>query len=79
MSMTWPRVENATHIMTVAQSKLAEDAFRIALCEMILWLEVGYGMSQGEAFMFLSQCLEARVTQFVNPSYTCKVNKKRLG
>lgn len=79
-NMTWPRIENATHIMTVAQGKPAEDAFRIALCEMILWLEADHAMPRGEAFMFLAQCLEARVTQFVNPSYTyiCKVNRKYL-
>ena len=78
--MTWPSIENETHIMTTGQGKPAEDAFRIALSEMILWLEADYGMTQGEAFMFLAQCLEARVTQFVNPSYSyvCKVNKKYL-
>ena len=78
--MTWPRIENETHIMTTGQGKPAEDAFRIALSEMILWLEADYGMTQGEAFMFLAQVLEARVTQFVNPSYSyvCKVNKKYL-
>ncbi len=29
--MTWPRIENDTHIMTTGQGKPAEDAFRIAL------------------------------------------------
>jgi acetamidase/formamidase len=79
-SMTWPRIENETHIMTTAQGKPAEDAFRIALSEMILWLEEDYKMTRGEAFIFLAQCLEARVTQFVNPSYSyvCKVNKRYL-
>lgn len=78
--MTWPRIENETHIMTTGQGKPAEDAFRIALSEMILWLEADYGMTQGEAYMFLSQVMEARVTQFVNPSYSyvCKVNRKYL-
>lgn len=78
--MTWPRLENDTHIMTVAQGRPAEDAFRIALCEMILWLESDYAMSKGEAFMLLSQCLEARATQLVNPTYTylCKVKKSYL-
>ncbi len=78
--MTWPRIENDTHIMTTGIEKPAEDAFRIALSEMILWLEADYGMTQGEAFIFLAQCLEARVTQFVNPtySYICKVNRKYL-
>jgi amidase len=78
--MTWPRIENEQYIMTTACEKPAEDAFRIALSEMILWLEASYGMSQGEAYIFLSQCLEARVTQFVNPTYTyiAKVDKKYL-
>ena len=53
--------------MTTAQAKPAEDAFRIALSEMILWLGDDYGMEKGEAFMFLAQCLEARVTQFRQP------------
>ena len=79
-TMTWPRIENATHIMTTAQGKPAEDAFRIALSEMVLWLGEDYDMEKGEAFMFLAQCLEARVTQFVNPtySYVAKVNRKYL-
>ena len=66
--------------MTTAQGKPAEDAFRIALSEMILWLGDDYGMERGEAFMFLAQCLEARVTQFVNPtySYVAKVARKYL-
>ena len=78
--MTWHRLEDEYYIMTTACEKPAEDAFRIALCEMILWLEEDYKMPQGEAFMFLSQCLEARVTQFVNPTYTyvAKVAKKFL-
>lgn len=78
--MTWPRIENADYIMTTGQARPAEDAFRIALSEMILWLEEGYGLARKEAFMFLSQVLEARVTQFVNPtfSYVAKVNKKYL-
>ncbi len=79
-SMTWPRIEDATHIMTTAQGKPAEDAFRIALSEIVLWLGEDYGMEKGEAFMFLAQCLEARVTQFVNPtySYVAKVARKYL-
>ena len=78
--MTWPRIENSSHIMTIACDKPAEDAFRTALSEMIFWLESDYKMSKSDAFLFLAQCLEARVTQFVNPTYTyiLKVNKKYL-
>jgi amidase len=78
--MTWPRITNNTHIITTAQAKPAEDAFRLALVEMILWLEEEYGMSRGEAYLLLGQVLEARCTQFVNPTYTyvCKVQHKYL-
>lgn len=79
-SMTWPRITNDTHIMTTGIAKPAEDAFRIALSEMILWLEEDYGFERGEAYLFLGQALEARCTQFVNPtySYVAKVNRKYL-
>jgi len=79
-SMTWPRLTNETHIMTTAMARPAEDAFRTALEEMILWLEDDYGFSRGEAYLFLGQVLEARCTQFVNPtfSYVAKVDRKYL-
>ena len=78
--MTWPRITNETHIMTVAMARPAEDAFRTALVEMILWLEASYGFSRSDAYLFLGQILEARVTQFVNPtfSYVLKVPKRYL-
>ncbi len=80
-SMTWPRITNETHIMTTAMARPAEDAFRTALEEMVLWLEEDYGFERGEAYLFLGQDLVARCTQFVNPtfSYVAKVNKKWLG
>lgn len=79
-SMTWPRITNETHIMTTAMARPAEDAFRTALEEMILWLGEDYGMSKGDAYLFLGQVLEARCTQFVNPtfSYVAKVNRMYL-
>jgi len=78
--MSWPRIINEEFIMTTAQAKPAEDAFRIALSEMLLWLENDYNIDRKEGFMLLAQILEARVTQFVNPTYTylLKVNKKFL-
>ena len=79
-SMTWPRITNDTHIMTTAMARPAEDAFRTALEEMVLWLEGEYGFERGEAYLFLGQVLEARCTQFVNPtfSYVAKVNRRYL-
>ena len=47
---------------------------------MLLWLENDYGIDKKEGYMLLAQILEARVTQFVNPTYTylLKVKKKYL-
>ncbi len=66
--------------MTNGITKLAADAFRIALSEMILGLEEDYGFSRGEAYLFLGQVLEARCTQIVNLtlSYVPKVNRMYL-
>lgn len=79
-NMTWPRIENDEYIMTTAQARPAEDAFRTALSEMLLWLEEEYNFARKDAFMFLAQVLEARITQFVNPtfSYVAKVKKEYL-
>ena len=69
-SMSWPRITNKSHIMTTAMARPAEDAFRAALSEMVLWLNEDYGFTKGEAYLFLGQVLEARCTQFVNPTYS---------
>ena len=38
-TMTWPRITDETHIMVVAQARTPEGAFRIALEEMVIWME----------------------------------------
>lgn len=65
----WPRIEDTTHKMVAAQGRPAEDAFRTGLEDLIVWLEAD-GMARGEAYLWLGQVLEARCTQFVNPSFT---------
>lgn len=79
-SLSWPRIENATHLGVVATAKPAEDAFRTALCELLRWLQEAYGLPFGEAYLLLGQVLEARVTAFVNPTitYLAKVDRRYL-
>jgi acetamidase/formamidase len=79
-SFFWPRLVNDTHIATMAMARPCEDAFRYALEAMILWLEEDYGFSRVEAYLLSGQILEARCTQFVNPTFTyiAKVNKAYL-
>jgi acetamidase/formamidase len=66
----WPRIENATHLMVAAMARPAEDAFRHALEGLVLWLESDHGFSRADAYLYLGQVLEARCTQFVNPTFT---------
>lgn len=74
------RFENETHIGTIATAIPAEDAFRLALCELLHWLETDFRLPRGEAYILLAQVLEARCTQFVNPTFTyvTKVRRKYL-
>ena len=80
LPLEYPRIENQSHLIAVAMAKPAEDAFRQALERLILWLESDYGISQADAYLLLGQVLEARCTQFVNPtfSYVAKVPKRVL-
>lgn len=64
------RFENATHIGTIATAVPAENAFRLALRELLHWLAADFALAHGDAYMLLAQVLEARCTQFVNPSFT---------
>jgi amidase len=76
----FPRFENRTHVGVIANARPAEDAFRAALCELLRWLTESYRLSLGDAYLLLGQVLEARCTQFVNPTFTyvAKVEKRYL-
>jgi amidase len=78
--LDYPRIENESHLIAVAMERPAEDAFRSALERLLHWLVEDYGMNMGDAYLLLGQVLEARCTQFVNPtfSYVAKVAKKYL-
>lgn len=78
--MIWPRIETSDHIISIGCARPAEDAFRIAVKEMIKWMVASFGFSETAAFLLLGQILQARCTQFVNPLYTyiCKVKKEFL-
>lgn len=68
--MTWPRIVTPDRILTVASGRPAERAFRIAVSELIKWLHADYKIEPSEAVLLLSQVLEARATQVVNPTIT---------
>jgi acetamidase/formamidase len=46
------------------------DAFRIALVEMVKWLETEYGFDRWEALQVMSPVGTAQVANVVDPNYT---------
>jgi len=75
-----PRIENADYIMTVGCESEIHASFHLACEQMINWMVSDYGFSINEAYLLMGQVMEARNTQFVNPtcSYVCKMPKRYL-
>ena len=80
VALDYPRIEDETHLIAIAMERPAEDAFRSALERLIGWLAADYGLDPGDAYLLLGQVLEARCTQYVNPtySYVAKIAKRYL-
>ncbi len=79
--MHWPRFETAEHIGTIACARPLEDAFRLAVEELVYWMADEFGFAEHDAVLLLGQVAEARCTQVVNPKYTyvAKLAKRYLG
>ncbi len=61
--MTWPRVETPDALVAVAVATPLEEALRLALREMILWLEELTGLSRHEAYLLVGAVGHARPGQ----------------
>jgi amidase len=74
------RIENDTHIMAIACERSLEESFYLASRELFCWLVDSYDFSEEEAYLLMGQIMEARCTQFVNPTrtYICKLPRKFL-
>jgi len=76
----WPRIENAEYIMSLGAARPLEDAARIAYKDMVQWVRERTGMTEMDAYQFVSQTAKAPITEMVDPEYTVlvKVEKRRL-
>jgi acetamidase/formamidase len=76
----WPRIENAEWMMTVGAARPLEDAARVAFREMVRWVRETSGLSEMDAYEFVSQAARAPIVQMVDPEYTVmvKIEKRRL-
>ena len=76
----WPRIENAEWMMSVGAARPLEDAARVAFKDMVEWVREKTGLSEMDAYQFVSQAARAPIVQFVDPQYTVlvKIPKARL-
>ncbi|HEX3868674.1 MAG TPA: acetamidase/formamidase family protein [Gemmatimonadaceae bacterium] len=75
-----PAVENADEIMFVGSGRPLEDAARVAFKAMVGWVQQQAGLSELDAYQFVSQNAKAPIIQIVDPEYTVlvKIAKSRL-
>jgi acetamidase/formamidase len=76
----WPRIENREWMMSVGASRPLEDAARIAFKDMVAWVREKTGISEMDAYEFVSQAARAPIVEMVDPQYTVlvKIEKSRL-
>ncbi len=75
-----PRIENEREVMFVGAARPLEDAARVAFKAMIGWVRKQCGMSEVDAYQFVSQNARAPIVQLVDPEYTVlvKIDKDRV-
>jgi acetamidase/formamidase len=75
-----PRIENDAQVMFVGSGRPLEDAARVAFKAMIGWVRSKSGLSEVDAYQFVSQNARAPIIQMVDPEYTVlvKLDRSRL-
>jgi amidase len=75
-----PRVESATHLMTVGLGGTLEEAMRRATSGMTQWLEQDYGLSPSEIAIVLGSAIEYTIGEVAdrNVGVGAKLRKERL-
>jgi acetamidase/formamidase len=75
-----PRVESATHVMTVGLGGSLEDALRRATSGMTQWLEQDYSLSPSEIAIVLGSSIEYTIGEVAdrNVAVAAKLRKDRL-
>ena len=76
----WPRLETDEFLITTGSTKPLEDAFRIALTEMVRWIASLLEISIMDAYQLVSQVALTPIANVCDTVYTvtCKIPKKLL-
>jgi amidase len=59
--------------MTVASAESLPQAIKIALEDMVYWLQKSEGISREDAYILTSLCGDVRIGQVVDPAVTVRV------
>lgn len=75
-----PRIENEHEVMFVGSGRPLEDAARMAFKAMIGWVREQSGLTEVDAYQFVSQVARAPIIQLVDPEYTVlvRIEKSRV-
>ena len=76
----WPRLETDEFLITTGSTKPLEDAFRIALTEMVRWIATLLELSIMDAYQLVSQIALTPIANVCDTVYTvtCKIPKSLL-
>ncbi|MGE3797947.1 MAG: acetamidase, partial [Thermomicrobiales bacterium] len=79
-SISWPRIESDTHLMSVGSARPMEDAARIANADLISWLVRDYDFDPLDAYQLLSAAGELYVGNMVDTTYSLvsRIDKRHL-
>jgi len=79
-STEWPRLENDHELMAAGIYRPVDDAVRIAVTELIHWMNRDYGLSELDAYELFSKVGKLHLTEMVDPNYVviASIEKKYL-
>lgn len=66
MHLTWPRAETPTHIITMGFDRNLTAATKIAIREMLNYLEAEKNLSVEDAYALISIAVDLSITQLVD-------------
>lgn len=69
-STPWPRIETDTHITSVGVARPLEDAYRMALVDLVTWVGELTNLDAMDAYQLVAQAARSRPGNVVNPNYT---------
>ena len=65
--LAYPRVEDASYIMTVGLDATLDNALKIASKGMLAWLQEDYNLTIEEATQVMGSSLEYKIAEIVDP------------